>query len=98
MASSAPLASLRPQALLEFGLPAVPPRLALRGKLSGGGEILLVHGATGTRLLLISGDAPMQLAFEATLFDLLAEQRFPAPRPKRSLGGGRLVRRARPPT
>ena len=92
MASSAPLASLRPQALLEFGLPAVPPRLVERGKLPGGGEILLVHGSTGPRLLLISGDEPLQLAFEATLFDLLAEHRFPAPRPKRSLGGALIAR------
>ena len=92
MASSGPLASLRPQALLAFGLPAAPPRLTERGKLAGGGEILLVEGPAGPRLVLISGGAPMQLAFEAALYDLLAEHRFPAPRPKRSVAGSLIAR------
>lgn len=92
MVRSAPLASLRPLALLEFGLPAAPPRVVERGPLPSGGDAFLVTTPAGTCLILISGDQPLQLAFEATLFDLLAEERFPAPRPRRASSGALIAR------
>src|SRR2546421_6286653 len=91
MARSAP-ASLRSQALLEFGLPAAPPRLEELGPLLGRGEALRVVAPGGVSLLLLSCEQPLQLAFEAALFDLLAESRFPAPRPRRSSSGSLIAK------
>src|SRR5258708_1366296 len=86
--------ALRAQALLEFGLPAAPPRLAELGRLPSGGEAVRLLSPSGPWLLLVSAGQPLQLAFEATLFDLLAEARYPAARPRRSRGGALIARLA----
>ena len=87
--------SLRPQALLEFELPAAPQQVDELPVALGGAEACRVHTPAGP-FLLICSRAALGLAFEATLFDLLAESRFPAPRPRRSRAGS-LVACLRPP-
>jgi Ser/Thr protein kinase RdoA (MazF antagonist) len=84
--------SLRSQALLDLGLPAAPPTLLELGPLPAGGEVLRAVVPAGPVLVLISTGSPLQLAFEAALFDLLAEAHFPSPRPVRAPGGGLIAR------
>jgi Ser/Thr protein kinase RdoA (MazF antagonist) len=83
-------AALRAHALLEFGLPVAPEQV----------EELLSPVATTSacrvrtpegRFLLLCAATPLALAFEATLFDLLVEARFPVPGPRRARGGGLIA-------
>ena len=83
--------SLRPQALLEFELPAAPQQVDELPAVLGGAEACQVHAPAG-RFLLLCSRAALGLAFEATLFDLLAEARFPAPRPRRARSGSLVAR------
>lgn len=78
--------SLRALALQEFDLPAAPQRIEELPPPAPGAEVLRVHAPAG-RFLLICGAGALSLAFEATLFDLLVEARYPAPRPRRARGG-----------
>jgi hypothetical protein len=87
----ASLESLRPQAFFQFGLPAASPRLTELGSSPSGGEGLRVKSPGGAVLLLLSAEHPLQLAFEAALYDLLAEARYPAPRPTRAKGGSLIA-------
>ncbi|TMA28293.1 MAG: hypothetical protein E6J78_06490 [Deltaproteobacteria bacterium] len=89
--------SLRAQALLQFDLPAAPARIDELSAAIPGADACRVHAPAGRFLLLIS-DMALGLAFEATLFDLLAEARYPAPRPRRSKGGSFIVQLERPGT
>lgn len=82
--------SLRAQALLEFDLPAAPQRIDELPS-PPGAEACRVHAPAG-RFLLLCSEAALALAFEATLFDLLAESRYPAPRPRRARGGSMIAR------
>jgi len=78
--------SLRAQALQEFDLPAAPQRI---DEVPAPGPEMDVFRATapaGT-FLLCCGSNALSLAFESTLFDLLVEARYPAPRPRRARGG-----------
>jgi Ser/Thr protein kinase RdoA (MazF antagonist) len=43
------------------------------------------------RFLVLCGSAALSLAVEATLFDLLSEARYPAPRPRRARGGSLIA-------
>lgn len=81
----------RLQALLEFELPAAPQQVDELPPGLGSTEGFRVHTPAG-RFLLLCSTAPLGLAFEATLFDLLAEARFPAPRPRRARGGSLVAR------
>ncbi len=74
---------LRALALAEFGLPH-SALLAAVGRLPAGGEALRGRAPGGDFLLLVQEQQPLQVAFEAALFDLLAEARFPCARPRRS--------------
>src|ERR1700682_3571190 len=87
--------SLRAQALLEFDLPAAPQRIDEFPAPLAGCEAIRVH-APGGRFLLLCSEAALGLAFEATLFDLLSEARYPAPRPRRAKGGAFIARLKRP--
>jgi Ser/Thr protein kinase RdoA (MazF antagonist) len=78
--------SLRGQALQEFDLPAAPQRIDELLPTAPRLEGCRVHAPAG-RFLLFCGASALSLAFEATLFDLLAEARYPAPRPRRARGG-----------
>ena len=78
--------TLRGQALEEFDLPTAPQRIDELPAISPDAQACRVHAPAGRFLLLCSGSA-LSLAFEATLFDLLAESRFSAPRPRRARGG-----------
>lgn len=78
--------SLRAQALQEFGLPAAPQRIDELSSVAPEARACKVHAPAG-RFLLVCSDGALSLAFEATLFDLLAESRYPAPRPRRARGG-----------
>jgi Ser/Thr protein kinase RdoA (MazF antagonist) len=78
--------SLRAQALQEFELPAAPQRIEELPPAAPEAEACKVYAPAGRFLLLCSNGA-LSLAFEATLFDLLAESRYPAPRPRRAKGG-----------
>jgi hypothetical protein len=78
--------SLRAQALQEFDLPAAPPRIDDLPPAAPGAYSCRVY-TPGGRFLLLCGSAPLSLAFEATLFDLLAEARYQAPRPRRARSG-----------
>ena len=78
--------SLRAQALEEFGLPAAPQRVDDLPPPAPGTSVCSVHTPAG-RFLLFCGAGALSLAFEATLFDLLAESRYPAPRPRRARRG-----------
>ena len=86
--------SLRAQALLEFDLPAAPQRID-ELPAPPGGEASRVHAPAG-RFLLLCSEAALAAAFEATLFDLLAESRYPAPRPRRARGGSLIARLPKP--
>src|SRR5438132_12124463 len=83
--------SLRGQALLEFDLPAAPQRIDEFPAPCLGVDAFRVHAPAGRFLLICSGGA-LAMAFEATLFDLLAEARFPAPRPRRARGGSLIAK------
>ena len=78
--------SLRGQALQEFDLPAAPQRIDDLVRCAPDADACRVHTPSG-RFLLRCGSAALSLAFEATLFDLLSEARYPAPRPRRARGG-----------
>ena len=78
--------SLRGQALQEFDLPVAPQRIDELAPTAPESEAFRVHAPAG-RFLLFCGAGALSLAFEATLFDLLAEARYPAPRPRRARGG-----------
>jgi Ser/Thr protein kinase RdoA (MazF antagonist) len=78
--------SLRAQALQEFELPAAPQRIEELPPVAPEALACKVH-APGGRFLLVCSNGALSLAFEATLFDLLAESRYPAPRPRRARGG-----------
>src|SRR5712692_2619816 len=83
--------TLRAQALFEFELPAAPQRV---DELPSGPPrvwVQRVHAPAG-RFLLICAEGALAIAFEATLFDLLAESRYPAPRPRRARGGALIAR------
>ena len=82
--------SLRAQALPEFDLPAAPQRIDELPSPDRGGEAFRVHAPAG-RFLLLCSESTLVMAFEATLFDLLAESRFPAPRPLRAKGGALIA-------
>ena len=84
--------SLRAQALPEFDLPAAPQRIDELPSRSAGLESCRVHAPAGRFLLLCCTGSALALAFEATLFDLLAESRYPAPRPRRAKGGSLIAR------
>src|SRR5205807_2121509 len=87
--------SLRALALQEFDLPAAPQRIDELPPPGPDMEVLQIQAPAG-RFLLICGAGALSLAFEATLFDLLAESRYPAPRPRRSKGGGLIAKLDRP--
>ena len=87
--------SLRGQALQEFGLPAAPQRIDDLPAPAAAAGACRVHTPAGRFLLLWSGGA-LAMAFEATLFDLLAESRYPAPRPQRARGGSFIARLPQP--
>src|SRR5437868_6827289 len=87
--------SLVPQALLDFELPAAPQRIDELRAAVVGAEAVRVHAPAG-RFLLLYSEGALALAFEATLFDLLAEARYPAPRPRRAKGGSLIARLDRP--
>jgi len=78
--------SLRAEALQEFELPAAPQRIEELPSVAPEAEACKVY-ASGGRYLLLCSNGALSLAFEATLFDLLAESRYPAPRPRRAKGG-----------
>jgi Ser/Thr protein kinase RdoA (MazF antagonist) len=86
--------SLRHQALLEFDLPAAPQRID-EITAPPGAEAFRIHAPAG-RFLVLCSDAALSVAFEATLFDLLAESRYPAPRPRRARGGSLIARLSKP--
>ena len=86
--------SLRAQALLEFDLPAPPLRID-ELPAPPGSEACRVHVPAG-RFLLLCSEAALAAAFEATLFDLLSESRYPAPRPRRARGGSLIARLPKP--
>ena len=56
-----------------------------------GVEVCRIHAPAG-RFLLICAEGALAVAFEATLFDLLAESRYPAPRPRRAKGGALIAK------
>lgn len=78
--------SLRAQALQEFDLPAAPERIDELPPPAPDADAFRAHSPAG-RFLLFCGAGALSLAFEATLFDLLAESRYPCPRPRRARGG-----------
>ena len=83
--------TLRAQALLEFDLPAAPQRVDELPSGPPGVWVQRVYDPAG-RFLLICAEGALAIAFEATLFDLLAESRYPAPRPRRARGGALIAR------
>lgn len=83
--------SLRAQALLEFGLPAAPQRVDDLPSPALTAEACRVHAPAG-RFFLLCSESALAVAFEATLFDLLVEARFPAPRPLRTGRGSMIAR------
>jgi Ser/Thr protein kinase RdoA (MazF antagonist) len=78
--------SVRSQALQEFDLPAAPQRIDDFPPGAPDADCCRVYAPAG-RFLLLCGSTTLSLAFEATLFDLLAEARYPAPPPRRARGG-----------
>ena len=83
--------SLRSEALLVFGLPAAPQRIDELCSPALSAQICRVHVAA-SRFLLLCSESALAVAFEATLFDLLAEARYPAPRPRRTQQGSMIAR------
>jgi Ser/Thr protein kinase RdoA (MazF antagonist) len=83
------------QALAEFDLPAAPQRTDELPSPVPGAVLRRIHAPAG-RFLLLWSDAALGVAFETTLFDLLAEARFPAPRPRRTRDGSMIARLAGP--
>jgi homoserine kinase type II len=83
--------TLRAQALLEFELPSAPQRADELPTSLPGLALWRIHAPAG-RFLLVYAEAALAVAFEATLFDLLAESRFPAPRPRRARGGALIAK------
>jgi Ser/Thr protein kinase RdoA (MazF antagonist) len=81
----------RAQALLEFELPAAPQRVEELWVGLPGLSVSRIHAPAG-RFLLICAEGALAVAFEATLFDLLAESRYPAPRPRRARGGALIAK------
>jgi len=77
--------AVREKALLALGLPAGP--VEELWPLPSGGEALRAASA----LVLINAGDPLQLAFEAALYDLLGEARYPAPAPLRSASGALIA-------
>src|SRR3954468_11460820 len=82
--------SLRAQALREFDLPTTPQRIDELPAGTPGSEVCRVHAPAGRFLMIFSARA-LDVAFEATLFDLLAEARYPAQRPRRSKSGSLIA-------
>jgi hypothetical protein len=60
-----------------------------------GADVVRVHAPAG-RFLLLCSEGALAMAFEAPLFDLLAESRYPAPRPRRLATRGHQARSWRP--
>lgn len=83
--------AMRSQALLGFDLPGAPPRIDELPAPLPGSEALRVEAPAGRFLIFISASGPLALAFEAALFDLLAEHRFAAPAPRRASAGGLIA-------
>ncbi|HWE23711.1 MAG TPA: hypothetical protein VG496_07195, partial [Myxococcales bacterium] len=83
--------TLRAQALLEFDLPSAPQRVDEMPSGLPGLSVCRIHAPAG-RFLLVCAEAALAVAFEATLFDLLAESRYPAPRPRRARGGALIAK------
>src|SRR5260370_23140914 len=83
--------SVLAQALPEFELPVAPQRVDELPSCLPGSEAFRVHAPAG-RFLVICSNGALPVAFEATLFDLLAEARYPAPRPRRARGGSMIAR------
>lgn len=90
MARGAQEVGLRSQAFEALAL-APPLEVGVHFQLPCGGEALRVATPGGPLLVVISTSHPLQLAFEATLFDLLAEERYPAPRPRRAATGALIA-------
>ncbi len=88
---ASPPYTLRAQALLEFDLPVAPARVDELPAGLPGVTICRLQAPAG-RFLLLCGEVALAVAFEATLFDLLAESRYPAPRPRRAKGGALIAR------
>src|SRR3954462_531911 len=86
--------TLRAHALAEFSLPAEPRRIDNLVAPVPSTVAWRVDTPEG-RFLLLCAATPLALAFEATLFDLLVEARFPAPGPRRARGGGLIAVLAR---
>jgi Ser/Thr protein kinase RdoA (MazF antagonist) len=86
--------SLRARALLEFGLPAAPERIDQVPSPVVTTTAWRVQTPAGGFLILCAA-TPLALAFEATLFDLLHEARFPVPAPRRARGDGFIAILAR---
>src|SRR4051794_22175839 len=82
--------SLRAHALLQFGLPTAPERIEELVAPVSTASACRVHTPEG-RFLLLCAATPLALAFEATLFDLLVEARFPVPGPRRARAGGLIA-------
>ena len=78
--------TLRAQALLEFELPAAPQRVDEVCVGPPGAWVYRIQAPAGA-FLLVCAEGALAVAFEATLFDLLAESRYPAPRPRRARSG-----------
>src|SRR5438445_7055694 len=78
--------TLRAQALLEFELPAAPQRVEEVSAGAPGAWVYRIQAPAGG-FLLVCAEGALAVAFEATLFDLLAESRYPAPRPRRARSG-----------
>src|SRR4051812_9490380 len=83
--------SLRAQALQEFELPAAPQHIEEVPSIAPEASAWKVRTPAG-RFLLVCGNRALALAFEATLFDLLAESRYPAPRPRRARSGAFIAK------
>jgi Ser/Thr protein kinase RdoA (MazF antagonist) len=83
--------TLRAQALLEFELPAAPQLVDELPFRPPGVWVSWLQVPAG-RFQLVCAEGALAVAFEATLFDLLAESRYPAPRPRRARGGGLIAR------
>ena len=85
---------VRGPALLAFDLPAAPQRIDELAACAPRADACRVHAPAG-RFLLLCSEGALAMAFEATLFDLLAESRYPAPRPRRARGGSLIAKLAR---